>query len=118
MAHFAKINNENIVEQVLVVPDEQEHRGEEYLNEIGLKGRWIQTSYNKTIRKIFAGIGTEYLEQYDAFRGPAPFDSWSFNFELWQWEPPVAKPEDGQRYGWDEATLSWVEVTEGETNAN
>lgn len=110
MAHFAKINADNIVENVLVVPDEQEHRGEEYLNELGLEGRWIQTSYNNNIRKKFAGIGDEYLGKEDGFRSPAPFASWVWNAKAWAWEAPVAKPEDGNRYRWDEDSTSWVLV--------
>ena len=67
MAHFAHIDENNIVTQVLVVPDEQEHRGEEYLNELGLEGRWIQTSYNDNIRGSYAGIGDYYNEDIDMF---------------------------------------------------
>ena len=67
MAHFAHIDENNIVTQVLVVPDEQEHRGEEYLNELGLEGRWIQTSYNDNIRGSYAGIGDYYNEEIDMF---------------------------------------------------
>jgi len=110
MAHFAKINSENIVEQVLVVPDEQENRGQEFLNEIGLDGTWIQTSYNNSFRKQFAGIGFEYLPDEDAFRLPSAFPSWVWNAEAWKWEPPIAKPEDGKRYRWNEETTSWILV--------
>ena len=67
MAHFARIDENNIVVEVLVVPDEQEHRGEEYLNELGLEGRWIQTSYNDNIRGSYAGIGDYYNENIDMF---------------------------------------------------
>ena len=67
MAHFAHIDENNIVTEVLVVPDEQEHRGEEYLNELGLEGRWIQTSYNDNIRGSYAGIGDYYNEDIDMF---------------------------------------------------
>tara|TARA_B100001939_G_C16910181_1_gene604202 strand:+ start:1014 stop:1271 length:258 start_codon:yes stop_codon:yes gene_type:complete len=67
MAHFAHIDENNIVTEVLVVPDEQEHRGEEYLNELGLEGRWIQTSYNDNIRGSYAGIGDYYNEEIDMF---------------------------------------------------
>lgn len=67
MAHFAHIDENNIVTEVLVVPDEQEHRGEEYLNELGLEGRWIQTSYNNNIRGSYAGIGDYYNESIDMF---------------------------------------------------
>ena len=67
MAHFAHIDENNIVTEVLVVPDEQEHRGQEYLNELGLEGRWIQTSYNNNIRGSYAGIGDYYNENIDMF---------------------------------------------------
>lgn len=68
MAHFAEIDNNNIVTRVLVVPDEHEHRGEEYLrDDIGLGGRWIQTSYNNRIRGVYAGIGMTYDEVNDVF---------------------------------------------------
>jgi hypothetical protein len=90
MAHFAKIEN-GIVTNVIVVPDEHENDGQEWLNSIGLEGKWIQTSYNARIRKNFAGIGYTYDEKLDAFITPKP----SFgNFEL------------------DEATASWVNLDE------
>lgn len=107
MAHFAEINDNNIVERVVVVPNDQEHRGEEYLNEIGLKGRWIQTSYNNNIRKMFAGIGDEYLESEDSFRSAKPHTSWTWNAEGWLWEPPTPYPNDEQDYEWDEESISW-----------
>lgn len=110
MAHFAKINDNNIVENVLVVPDEQEHRGEEYLNELGLEGRWIQTSYNDNFRKKFAAVGYEYLEKEDGFRGESPFPSWVWNSKAWVWEAPTPKPEDENDYRWDEDSTSWVLV--------
>lgn len=107
MAHFAKVEN-GIVTDVLVVDDAQEHRGQEFLNEIGLEGTWIQTSYNNNIRKKFAGVGDEYLADEDAFRQASPLPSWVFNFEKWTWEPPTAKPDDGQNYAWDEESTSWI----------
>jgi hypothetical protein len=71
MAHFAEISLNNIVLRVLVVPDSEEHRGQEYLaNDIGLGGTWIQTSYNNNIRKNYAGIGFTYDEALDAFIPP------------------------------------------------
>jgi len=72
MAHFAEVQN-NIVTRVLVVPDEQEHRGQEFLaNDLGLDGVWIQTSYNARIRKNYAGIGYTYDTIRDAFIAPKP----------------------------------------------
>lgn len=71
MAHFAEINSNNIVLRVLVVPNEFENNGQDYLaNTIGLGGTWVQTSYNGNIRKNFAGIGYEYDSYRDAFIAP------------------------------------------------
>ena len=71
MAHFAEIDENNIVVRVVVVPNEEEHRGQEFLaNDLGLGGRWIQTSYNNRIRGIYAGIGFYYDEVKDEFIGP------------------------------------------------
>ena len=67
MAYYAMIDENNIVQEVLVVPDEQEHRGEEYLNEIGLEGTWLQTSYNDNIRGIYAKPGAIYNPNLDVF---------------------------------------------------
>ena len=73
MAHFAEINSENFVIRVLVVPDNQEHRGEDFLaNDLQLGGRWIQTSYNNNLRKNFAGINFYYDELEDCFIPPKP----------------------------------------------
>lgn len=110
MAHFARINSSNIVTTVVVVPDEQEHRGQEYLNELGLEGTWIQTSYNNNIRKVFAGMGYEYLPDYDAFRSPQPFENWIFDFDLWQWKAPFEKPNDGKPYYWNNLQNNWIEL--------
>ena len=71
MAHFAEIDSNNVVLRVLVVADEQEHRGQEFLaNDCNLGGTWIQTSYNANIRSKFAGIGDIYDEVNDEFYSP------------------------------------------------
>lgn len=71
MAHFAEINENNIVTRVVVVPNEQEHRGQEFLAEdLGLGGTWIQTSYNSNFRGKYAGIGDIYDEELDIFKTP------------------------------------------------
>lgn len=106
MAHFAKIEN-SLVTEVLVVPDEVEENGSDYLNSLGLTGTWIQTSYNGNIRKNYAGIGYEYNSDLDAFIPPKPFESWILNEDTCQWEPPMAYPEDDNSYSWNEETLSW-----------
>ena len=109
MAHFAELDNNNTVLRVLVIPDEQEHRGHDFLaNDLGLGGTWIQTSYNNRIRKQYAGIGFTYDPTDDVFISPAPYPSWVIN-ENHDWEPPVPRPVDAtERTYWDEPTLSWV----------
>lgn len=106
MAHFAEINSDNEVIRVLVVPDEQEHRGQEFLaNDLGLGGNWIQTSFNNKIRKQFAGIGFIYNSELDIFISPRPFDSWQLD-ENYDWQAPSPKP-DGY-YFWDEESQNWI----------
>jgi len=88
MAHFAEVNDRNEVVQVLVVPNAQEHRGQEFLaDDLGLGGRWIQTSYNGNIRKNFAGIGYYYDEARDAFIAPRlePHADYAFDEETCRW---------------------------------
>jgi hypothetical protein len=111
MAHFAEIDENNIVKQVLVVPNSVEHYGELYLSrDLNLGGRWVQTSYNGNIRKNFAGIGYTYDEIRDAFITPKPYLSWVLNEETCLWEAPVAYPTDGIIYVWDEETIDWKAV--------
>jgi len=111
MAHFAEIDGDNIVTRVLVVPNEQENRGHEYLaNDLDLGGTWVQTSYNATIRKNYAGIGYSFDSGRDAFIPPKPFASWVLNEATCNWDAPVARPEDDKMYSWDEATTSWIET--------
>lgn len=96
MAHFAQINEDNIVIQVLVVPDAEEHRGEEYLHELGLAGRWVQTSITNRIRGVFALQGMVYLPEVDKFMPSKPTTNPSFVFdkERWAWVHPIAEPAD------------------------
>lgn len=109
MAHFAELDNNNTVLRVLVIPDEQEHRGHDFLaNDLGLGGTWIQTSYNNRIRKQYAGIGYTYDPIADVFITPQPFPSWELN-ENHDWQPPLPMPIEGRWY-WDEATVSWIEI--------
>ena len=111
MAHFAQIEN-NIVTQVLVVDNAQEHRGQEFLAEdLGLGGTWVQTSYNGNIRKNFAGIGFTYDAVRDAFIPQKPYDSWLLNEDTCQWESPIPYPTDGLFYQWDEEQQNWKEIT-------
>jgi hypothetical protein len=92
MSHFAEIDDRNIVTRVLVVPDEQEHRGQEYLaQDVGLGGRWIQTSFNARIRKRFAGIGDTYDPVRDAFVPPKPCDEAVWSDSLFDWVVPTTE---------------------------
>jgi len=112
MAHFAEIDNDNVVLRVLVVSNEEESRGQDFLaNDLGLGGKWIQTSYSNSFRFRFAGIGSIYLEAEDLFVPPKPFLSWVLNQETWDWESPAPYPDDEKMYTWNEPTLSWVEIT-------
>lgn len=114
MAHFAEIDNDNKVVRVLVVPDEQEHRGQDFLaNDLGLGGTWVQTSYNAKIRKNYAGIGFTYDANRDAFIAPKPFDSWLLNEETCQWKAPVDYPTDGLMYQWNEDKKDWEAIVNG-----
>lgn len=109
MAHFAQIDENNVVVQVLVVPDEQEHRGQEYLAvDCNLGGTWIQTSFNGRIRKRFAGIGGTYNQELDAFVVPKPFPSWIFDENDADWQPPVPKPDAGVDWYWSEDDQQWL----------
>jgi len=122
MAHFAQLNEENLVTQVIVVANEDtadqdgvenEAIGIAFCNNL-LGGRWVQTSYNANIRKNYAGVGYKYDAALDAFIPPQPFASWTLNNETAQWEAPTPYPTDDKRYTWDEETTSWVEVPVGE----
>ena len=111
MAHFAQIDENNIVTQVLVVPDNAEDRGQDYLaNDLGLGGTWVQTSYNARIRKNYAGVGFTYDAVRDAFIAPKPFDSWLLNEDTCRWEAPIAYPTDGVMYKWNEDKKDWEAI--------
>ena len=123
MAHWAEIDNEGIVLRVLVVSDDDDARGQEFLaNDLGLGGTWKKTSYNTVagehrnggtpFRKNYAGIGYKYDAVKDAFIPPKPFASWTLNDDKCIWEAPTPMPTDGKIYTWDEPTTSWKEVTE------
>jgi len=115
MAHFAKLDDSNIVLAVHTVNNnvitidgiESEQVGIDFL--VGLHGHqlWKQTSYNGNIRKNYAGIGYTYDAGRDAFIAPKPFESWVLNEDTCRWEAPVAYPTDGKMYKWNEADLAW-----------
>ena len=117
MAHFAQLNEQNIVTQVIVVANEElldngiesEEKGVAFCQSL-LGGNWKQTSYNGKICKNYAGIGYTYDAQRDAFIPPMPYPSWTLVDETCQWTAPVAMPIDDKRYFWDEQTLTWIEL--------
>lgn len=118
MAHFAEIDDNNIVLRVIVVDnrvclnargEESEMLGATFCQSL-FGGNWKQTSYNGNMRKNYAGIGFKYDLARDAFIPPQPFASWDLNEATCQWEAPVAYPTDGNRYDWDEANKVWVLV--------
>lgn len=121
MAHFAQLDENNVVTQVIVVANsdtadasgvEKEHIGAAFCERL-FGGTWKQTSYNGNKRKNYAGIGYTYREDIDAFVPPKPFASWLLNEATAQWEAPVAMPDDGGMYSWDENNQAWVEVPNG-----
>lgn len=116
MSHFAKVID-GIVTEVLVI--------EQDVIDTGLFGDpalFVQTSYNtyggqhpegRPLRKNYAGIGYTYDVVRDAFIAPQPFPSWLLDEDTCLWGAPTPRPNDGKLYTWDEATLAWVEITEG-----
>lgn len=118
MAHFAKIDSNNIVLDVNVVDNQtinnlpfpdSEPVGIAFLTEwSGGYSNWKQTSYNASFRYNYACIGFTYDATADAFIPPKPYPSWLLNTQRYIWEAPVPYPTDGKVYIWDEATQSWV----------
>lgn len=118
MSHFAQIDENNIVLQVIVAEQDFIDSGV-----VGDPSRWIQTSYNtyagqhpegRPLRKNYAGIGYSYDPTRDAFIPPKPFNSWILNEETCLWEPPIPSPTDNNLYMWDENLQNW-KVIEGTT---
>jgi hypothetical protein len=116
MAHFAKLGIGNIVERVEVVSNDiatTEQAGVDFLNNLyKTRDVWKQTSYNNNIRKNYAGIGYKYDQAREAFIAPKPFNSWILNEDTCRWEAPVAKPDDDQKYKWNETIKNWELITE------
>lgn len=113
MAHYAFLDDNNIVTEVIVGIDETElidglDPESWYANFRGKPCK--RTSYNGNIRKNYAGIGFKYDEQRDAFIPPKPFRSWVLNEETCRWEAPIPYPTDGEEYRWSEFDLDWVLV--------
>ena len=121
MAHFAKLDSNNVVTEVVVVHNDvatSESAGAEFLNNLyGTNDTWKQTSYNTKknthkkggtpFRKNFAGKGYTYDASKDAFIPPKPYNSWTLNETTCLWEAPVAKPGGDNIYEWNEDTTSW-----------
>jgi hypothetical protein len=126
MASFAKIGlNGKVIEVQSVVNEvlhdsngvEQENIGIDFLTKLTGWSIWKQTSYNTRggvhklggtpFRKNHASIGMTYDEDRDAFISPKPFNSWTLNETTCLWDPPVVKPDDGQRYNWNEENQTW-----------
>jgi len=121
MSHFAEINNDGIVQNVIVAEQDFIDSGA-----VGDSSNWIQTSYNTrggvhyapnsnepdsgiALRKNYAGIGYTYDKIKDAFIAPQPFPSWLLDDDTCRWNAPVPMPDDGKMYDWDEPTTNWVE---------
>jgi hypothetical protein len=107
MAHFAQLDENNVVLQVIVVADEHEQNGEQWCHEFA-GGRWKQTSRSGRIRKNYAGIGYTYDEQRDAFISPKPYSSWTLNEDTCRWEAPNPKPDNQYQYRWSELLGQWI----------
>jgi len=120
MAHFAQLDENNIVTQVIVVSNqdtstedgvENENIGIQFCRSLfGENTNWKQTSYNAKFRYNYAGIGYTYNEVWDAFYPPKPFNSWILNYDTFRWDPPVPKPADPKFCCWDEEKMTWTEM--------
>lgn len=114
MAHYAFLDNDNIVTEVIVGIDETEliegKNPEVWYGEF--RGQVCRrTSYNGNIRKNYAGIGFYYDEARDAFIEPKPFQSWILNEDTCRWEAPIPYPDGDLVYTWNEEFTNWVPVT-------
>lgn len=117
MAHFAKLDDNNVVLEVHVVanaalnPADEENSGIAFLTEwSGGYSKWKQTSYNATFRKKYASVGDSYNAALDAFVPAKPYPSWILDTDTCSWNAPVERPIDGKIYAWNESTLSWDEA--------
>lgn len=119
MAHFAKLDKNNIVLEVIVVnndaldPSNEEINGIEFLTEwSGGHSNWKQTSYNGNVRANYAGIGYKYDPDFNVFISPRPYLSWKLNYTTFDWEAPVARPDavEGYVWRWSEYNKEWIQV--------
>jgi hypothetical protein len=106
MSHFAKLGNNNIVENVIVAE-------KDFINSglVGDEFLWVQTSYNGNFRGKYASIGDTWDKVNEVFISPQPYPSWTLDIDF-NWNAPTPCPEDGLMYSWDEASLTWVTVVE------
>jgi len=116
MAHFAKIGLNSKVISVVSISNEVlkdsngnevEQLGIDFLTNLYGWSLWKQTSYNANFRKNYAGLGSTYDEDRDAFIHPKPYNSWILNESTCNWEAPVAKPNDNNKYNWNEINQNW-----------
>ena len=104
MSHFAKIDSNNVVTEVIVAEQDFINSGK-----VGDSFLWVQTSYNHNFRKQYAGIGLTYDKTNDVFVSPKPHPSWTLDGSF-DWQPPTAMPEDGKFYNWNESKKAWDEI--------
>ena len=119
MAHYAFLDKNNVVTEVIVGIDETELiEGKDPETWYGeFRGQVCKrTSFNGNIRKNYAGVGHYFDEARDAFIAPQPYLSWTLDEETCQWQAPIAYPNDGGMYGWNEETQSWdqIQISEAE----
>jgi len=114
MAHWAEVDENNLVVRVVVGSNDDPDEGHQWIVE-NLGGTWLKTSYNGSIRGRFAGVGYIYDQGLDEFLPPKPLESWVWDSEQ-GWIPPIAKPTNGF-YNWDESAVAWVEVEDEAINA-
>lgn len=120
MAHFAQLDENNLVLQVIVVSNDvlnnepfpqSEDMGVAFCRSIYGQGtNWAQTSYSGSFRHNYAGIGYTFDANANAFVAESPYPSWILNTETYRWQAPISYPQDGNRYYWDEETQSWIHV--------
>lgn len=120
MAHFAQLNDDSVVTNIIVVNNSEllDENGNES-EQIGISfckklfnGSWVQTSYNNNFRKRYAQIGCKYDKDIDAFIPAKPYNSWIFNNQELDWNPPVEYPNDGNFYTWNENEIKWGKIND------
>ena len=124
MAHFVKVKKNKVIDSIVIHNDDiyneefpkSEPMGQHYIKSIGLKGHWLQTSYNGNFRNCYGGIGYTYNSELDVFIMPKPYPSWTLNSSTIEWEAPTPSPtpnNDNEYYVWNEGTQQWDLEYEG-----